>query len=270
MARYRTRRNNNLAGSIIAGIFILAAIGLLIEYILPILVIAGVGYGVYRLATRQTRLEKVNTAQRLQDLKDDIHQADRQVKLLDNYLDEHEYTQYTVLARQLLPQVQNIKSEATDLKDKMDLKIYKRVTHKADAVIQDIKAQLERLDIAPEVTPTSDQEMDILKRAPELRQTYTNIQRDHAEILAKIEKADNKAELTALHQASMARFQDILDGYLKIKESPKDFYKADERMAEAKVAMEKFDLELDETLRQLNESDMTDFDISLRMMKDKG
>ena len=35
-----------------------------------------------------------------------------------------------------------------------------------------------------------------------------------------------------------------------------------------KTAMEKFDLALDETLRKLNESDLKDFDISLRMMAD--
>ena len=39
-------------------------------------------------------------------------------------------------------------------------------------------------------------------------------------------------------------------------------------MAQAKTAMEKFDLALDETLRKLNESDLKDFDISLRMMAD--
>ena len=36
----------------------------------------------------------------------------------------------------------------------------------------------------------------------------------------------------------------------------------------AKTAMEKFDLALDESLRKLNESDLKDFDISLRMMAD--
>lgn len=67
----------------------------------------------------------------------------------------------------------------------------------------------------------------------------------------------------------MNRFEDVLTGYLKIKQSPKDYYKADERLETARLALVQFDEDLDETLRQLNESDMKDFDISLRLMKDK-
>lgn len=108
----------------------------------------------------------------------------------------------------------------------------------------------------------------MLKLAPELAHLYNNIQQDHLTILKKIEKADNREELTALHEADMERFHDILDGYLKIKRAPKNYYNAEERLAKAKAAMEKFDLALDETLRKLNESDLKDFDISLRMMAD--
>ena len=36
----------------------------------------------------------------------------------------------------------------------------------------------------------------------------------------------------------MDRFRDILDGYLKIKKAPKNYYNADERLAKAKAAME--------------------------------
>jgi 5-bromo-4-chloroindolyl phosphate hydrolysis protein len=70
----------------------------------------------------------------------------------------------------------------------------------------------------------------------------------------------------ALHEAEMSRFQDILDGYLQIKENPKNYYNAEERLEQAKLALEQFDKNLDETLRQLNESELSDFDISLRMM----
>lgn len=269
MAYYRPPRRGNLLGTIIGVIIVISVLGSLLGALLPFLVMGAIGYGVYYLATRQSRLDKVNTAQRLQDLKDTIQQADRQVKLLDAYLDDKDYTQYSVVARQLLPKIQDIQSEAGALKDKMDLNIYKRVTRKAIQVEEDIKLQLEKLDIIPSTAPASDEEKDILKRAPELNQVYTNIQRDHAAIIDKIEGMDNKAELTALHQANMHRFEDILAGYLKIKESPKDFYNSEERLSQAKAALEKFDLDLDETLRQLNESDLKDFDVSLRMMNAK-
>ena len=150
----------------------------------------------------------------------------------------------------------------------MDLNIYKRVLKKAETVEKDIKFQLDRLDVSPVNPDISEEEADLLELAPELAHLYNNIQQDHLTILKKIENADNKEELTVLHEADMDRFRDILDGYLKIKKAPKNYYNADERLAKAKTAMEKFDLALDETLRKLNESDLKDFDISLRMMAD--
>lgn len=37
------------------------------------------------------------------------------------------------------------------------------------------------------------------------------------------EATDKREELPAIHEANMNRCKDILQGYLKIKESPKDF-----------------------------------------------
>lgn len=90
-----------------------------------------------------------------------------------------------------------------------------------------------------------------------------------SQLLKKIEEADNKAELAAIHQANMKRFTDVLAGYIRIKQSPKNFNNAKERLEQALQAIKKFNLDLDETLRQLNESDMKDFDVSLRMMQDE-
>ena len=109
----------------------------------------------------------------------------------------------------------------------------------------------------------------MIRIAPELKPFYHNIQDDHFAILKKIEEADNKAELAAIHQANMKRFTDVLAGYIRIKQSPKNFNNAKERLEQALQAIKKFNLDLDETLRQLNESDMKDFDVSLRMMQDE-
>lgn len=86
--------------------------------------------------------------------------------------------------------------------------------------------------------------------------------------MEKIAQSDsgNKEELTAVHQSQMERFEDVLQGYLKIKASPKDFHNAEERLEKAKAAMEQFDIDLDDTLKELNEADMRDFDISLRII----
>lgn len=66
------RGGNGIFTAIIGVIILIALLESLLEIILPIILIAGGGYGVYYLATKQTRLEKVNTEQRLQDLKDSI------------------------------------------------------------------------------------------------------------------------------------------------------------------------------------------------------
>lgn len=265
--RYHKKNNLNLiaTGSLI-GIIIL---GYILKYLLPLLIIAGAGYGVYYLSTRKSALEKKNTALRLQDLKDLISQCDRQIKLLESYLDSKNFTQYGILARQVLPQLKTIQDEANALKNKMDLNIYKRVIKRAKNEEDNITIQLKALNIPTNTAPASHKEESVLTRAPEIATTYQNIQRDHMEILEKLKNAENAAELKAIHEISMKRFGDILDGYLKIKESPKNYYNAEERLAQAKAALEKFDKDLDETLRQLNESQLSDFEISLRMMEEK-
>lgn len=76
--------------------------------------------------------------------------------------------------------------------------------------------------------------------------------------------------MTAIHEANMQRFNDILQGYVKIKKSPKDYFNAEERLTQAKLAMESFDKDLDDTIKKFNEADMKDFEVSLRMMKREG
>ena len=119
---------------------------------------------------------------------------------------------------------------------------------------------------APQAKPASSEEEWVLQIAPEIIQSYRNIQKDHQLILQKIKEAQNQSELEVLHGINMKRFRDILEGYLKIKQSPKDYYNADARLEQAQKALEQFDLDLDETLRRLNESQLQDFEISLRMM----
>lgn len=229
----------------------------------------GVGYAAYRYSNRQARLKTATLEKRLEDLKATIQLADRKVKLLDHYLAKEDFTQYAILAKQLLPQLSEIKKESGHLKEHMDISIYRRVTKKANDVESDVQLQLEKIQIAANLKAENlkEQAADPIYKAPELRHYYDNIQADHHSILEKIKGADNHEELLALHEANMRRFQDILQGYLKIKETPKNYYNADERLQQALEAIQQFDLDLDETLRKLNESELKDFDVSLRMMK---
>ena len=102
-----------------------------------------------------------------------------------------------------------------------------------------------------------------------MSQTLANIAVDHQAILDKIATSaeGDKEELTAIHSLKMEKFKTILEGYLKIKANPKNYNRAEERLQQAKAAIEQFDLELDQVLRELNETDMRDFDISLRILE---
>ena len=72
--------------------------------------------------------------------------------------------------------------------------------------------------------------------------------------------------MATIHNLKMEKFQTVLEGYLKIKANPKNYNRSEERLEQARVAIEQFDLELDQVLRELNETDMRDFDISLRIL----
>lgn len=254
----------------VVGWFVLAMIGLgALSAIWPLLIAGGIGYGLYHLGTRQKRLTHSKTALRLEELKDSIGRADRQLNLLDEYLAKKNYPQYALLSHQLLPQLQTIREEANQLKSSIDKDIYQRIITKIHQVTTGIQEQLEQIGLTSDPAALSKEEEELMTLAPELLTSYRNIRADDQVIREKIKLSENRAELAALHDANMNRFDDILSGYLKIKAAPKDYHKADERLAQAKAALEQFDLQLDDTLRELNEDDLSDFEVSLRLMSKK-
>lgn len=246
------------------GIFLLA---LLVQLAIPLAICAALGFGGYYLYRRwrYPLLQDHSLQDQIELLKARIGQADQDIHQLEVATDE----QYRSLARQVLIEIDGIHKEANRLKHYLEEGVYQRIDKKVRSVRAEIQVRLEKIDYISKVVqtePLSPQEL-----APELRQTLDNIAIDHQAILDKIAASDsgNKEELTALHQMDMERFEKILDGYLKIKAEPKNYKNAEERLAQAKAALEQFDLELDETLQELNEADLRDFDISLRILNKK-
>lgn len=260
------KKKKSAEEQIIGVIVLLMIFGGALAALLPLAVVGLVGYGGYRLVKRQLSLSHEQTAKRLQNLKDTIAQTDRQLLLLDSHLENKAYEDYQNLSRQLLPQLKTIQTEATNLRAKMGDQVYERISTKVNQVSQEVTAKMAELT---ELLAVSKEERQIEQLAPEILASYRNIKQDDELIREKIKTADNRAELTALHDANMNRFEDILEGYLKIKQSPKDFYNAEERLNLAKTALEQFDVQLDKTLQELNESDLADFEISLRLMNQK-
>lgn len=187
---------------------------------------------------------------------------------MEGYQEDGDQESYQNLALEILPQLTYIKNAANDLRGEIPASVYQRIQTKIRTVTDEIDEQLRKIEREKKRKEAQPKKTSLEELAPELVATVRNIQIDHEAILQKISQSEsnNKEELTAIHQSQMEHYEDILEGYLKIKASPKDFYNAEERLAKAKAAIEQFDLDLDEALRQLNEADLRDFDISLRIL----
>ena len=244
--------------------------GAVASYLIPIAILGAIGYGIYRHQNqKKVRIEaKQASIGRIEDLKSEIGHADRRIKELEGYQEEGDQESYQNLALEILPQLTYIKNAANDLRGEIPASVYQRIQTKIRTVTDEIDEQLRKIERERKRKEAQPKKTSLEELAPELVATVRNIQIDHEDILQKISQSEsnNKEELTAIHQSQMEHYEDILEGYHKIKASPKDFYNAEERLAKAKAAIEQFDLDLDEALRQLNEADLRDFDISLRIL----
>lgn len=244
--------------------------GAVASYLIPIAILGAIGYGIYRYQSqKKVRIEaKQASIGRIEDLKSEIGHADRRIKELEGYQEDGDQESYQNLALEILPQLTYIKNAANDLRGEIPTSVYQRIQTKIRTVTDEIDEQLQKIEREKKRKEAQPKKTSLEELAPELVATVRNIQIDHEAILQKISQSEsnNKEELTAIHQSQMDHYEDILEGYLKIKASPKDFYNAEERLAKAKAAIEQFDLDLDEALRQLNEADLRDFDISLRIL----
>lgn len=244
--------------------------GAVASYLIPIAILGAIGYGIYRhQSQKKVRIEaKQASIGRIEDLKSEIGHADRRIKELEGYQEDGDQESYQNLALEILPQLTYIKNAANDLRGEIPTSVYQRIQTKIRTVTDEIDEQLKKIEREKKRKEAQPKKTSLEELAPELVATVRNIQIDHGAILQKISQSEsnNKEELTAIHQSQMEHYEDILEGYLKIKASPKDFYNAEERLAKAKAAIEQFDLDLDEALRQLNEADLRDFDISLRIL----
>ena len=244
--------------------------GAVASYLIPIAILGAIGYGIYRhQSQKKVRIEaKQASIGRIEDLKSEIGHADRRIKELEGYQEDGDQESYQNLALEILPQLTYIKNAANDLRGEIPTSVYQRIQTKIRTVTDEIDEQLKKIEREKKRKEAQPKKTSLEELAPELVATVRNIQIDHEAILQKISQSEsnNKEELTAIHQSQMEHYEDILEGYLKIKASPKDFYNAEERLAKAKAAIKQFDLDLDEALRQLNEADLRDFDISLRIL----
>ncbi|MEW4353326.1 hypothetical protein AB1I63_00255 [Streptococcus pneumoniae] len=242
---------------------LLFVLGFIVQYFIPIVVVLGLaGTGYYFFKRNQTN-QQVSLTMQVDELKKLIASTDRKIHRLDQYKKE-DSERYIALAGEVEGQLAIIEDKTQRLQTEIEPAVVKRIFDKIDEVREEIslsRAELEETHKTPS-----------FKDLPEdVQQIIRNIKIDHKAITEKIEQSEsgNKEELMAVHHMQMERFEDILEGYQKMLEAPKNYYHAKERLEAAVSAMKQFDLDLDETLKQLNEADMRDFDISLRIIKHK-
>ena len=273
---YYSKKNSNTSALAILGVLFIV---FLISNLLPVILIGGVGVGTYFLLTRKSRRQKRLAHEQLALLKTNLKQSEKEMFQLGQLLDQQDYQKFATGGQQLLKKLNSYSYLIYSIQKYIPIQDFTKVSqtiNQQTAAIQTelkkrerpLKPQNQKSDphTAPQGKPASSEEEWVLQIAPEIIQSYRNIQKDHQLILQKIKEAQNQSELEVLHGINMKRFRDILEGYLKIKQSPKDYYNADARLEQAQKALEQFDLDLDETLRRLNESQLQDFEISLRMM----
>ena len=272
---YYSKKNSNSSPLAIIGILFLV---FLIFNLLPVILIGGAAVGTYYLITQKSRRQKRLAHEQLALLKTNLKQSEKEMFQLGQLLDQQKYQTFETGAQKLLKKLNSYSYLVYSIQKYIPIQDFTKVSQTINQQTTALQTELKKRNLpldsqnqqpnpqAQQTRPTSSEEERILQIAPEIIQPYRNIQKDHQLILQKIKEAQNQSELEVLHGINMERFRDILEGYLKIKQAPKDYYNADVRLEQAQKALEQFDLDLDETLRRLNESQLQDFEISLRMM----
>ena len=272
---YYSKKNSNTSALAILGVLFLV---FLIFNLLPVILIGGAAVGTYYLITQKSRRQKRLAHEQLALLKTNLKQSEKEMFQLGQLLDQQKYQKFESGAQQLLKKLNSYSYLVYSIQKHIPIQDFTKVSQTINQQTTALQTELKKRNLpldsqnqqsnpqSQQTRPTSSEEERILQIAPEIIQPYRNIQKDHQLILQKIKEAQNQSELEVLHGINMKRFRDVLEGYLKIKQAPKDYYNADARLEQAQKALEQFDLDLDETLRRLNESQLQDFEISLRMM----
>ncbi|WP_261309694.1 type I restriction endonuclease subunit R [Streptococcus suis] len=108
--------------------------------------------------------------------------------------------------------------------------------------------------------------LDIPVYAPELLEEMKAIEEYQTGLLEKLERQDNALELEAVYQVEQARLTDIVKGYLDIKRKPDHYAQAEQKLADAHGQLIGFRKHLHKLLQKVNEEDLKDFQVSLRLL----
>lgn len=111
---------------------------------------------------------------------------------------------------------------------------------------------------------------EIKKTAPELTKVVSNINEYQETLRKKLENQESFLETTAILEVNQRRILDLIDGYLKMRKTPLHYKQVQERLSQAQEQIKAYEKDLLEQLQILNEQQLSDFDISLKLLSKQG
>lgn len=251
-------------------IVLINSISTVTAYFVPILMISLLILLIYLLATapKRARIKAKQTI--IQTFNEQLTATyQKLIEMEDDYQNQR-LVQMAATGRQGLENISLIRHSLQLQQANLSDDFYEHVVTSTNELENDIKSYFQLTGFSPQKVLAKEEE-PIINFAPEIINTYRQIISDHQHYVAKLTDSElpNKSELLALHDTEMKRFEDILKGYIAMKQSPKDFYDVDSRLLKAKKSLKEFDLKLDNDLRHINEELLHDFDISLHLQDNK-
>lgn len=245
-------------------VLILVGVSLLIQYwYIVLLVGVGVGFWIYKKKQQQRVLQ----AER-EHFEKLLEQATNHYKKFILFQEEDDEESMEKIGEMLLGQLDSIASSLARIEELLGFESYQSAYRLVKSKEQ-IAGVLESLrQEAGQETGEAFARM-VQQTAPEIYELYLAIHEKNTKIDSLIQQMDNNQveELTAEHGVVVDQFSDILSGYLKIKQNPEHYHEAEERLIKARRALELLEEQLTFSLRQLNEENLAEFEISLRMIQ---
>lgn len=243
-------------------------VGQLFSALVPFTSLLWVGYAVTsRLSSRQARLtgKQPKALTNVAQLKMAVKDLDQQISQLQDLSQTADPGHYHHQAKLVLDQLRQLEENLNQQRQALDRTTYQRLVKRIATERQSIQDQLKRL-AQPDADPHLILKVEEL--APELLEVVRSVQLDVMTIerLIADSQSGNQAELLTLHKTNHQRFQTVLKGYLTIKANPNHYYDAQDRLATAQATLTRFADTLKEQVRQLNENDMHEFEVNLRLL----
>jgi hypothetical protein len=130
---------------------------------------------------------------------------------------------------------------------------------------------IEKPEVINEIRDLQADKQNILEKIdeyPEIKTSVTTIMNDDSKIINQLTKSEtsDKQELIDLHQVTMEHFINVVTTYFSIKDAPENFHDAEQRLETIKSTVIKYDRDLDGVIQKINENNLHDFEVALRMV----